>query len=91
MVQPCLSLGPILEEVVTSLGDRVSLAKVNVDRDPELSASYQVRGIPAVKIFREGEIVGNSWGPCPDRKSSQFLNPLCLTKTTTGETGRHPR
>ena len=70
---PCLSLGPILEEVVTSLGERVSLAKVNVDQDPELSASYQVRGIPAVKIFRDGEIVGEFVGALPRSEVESIL------------------
>ena len=52
--EPCKTLGPVLEEVVKSLGPGVALAKVNVDDNQELAMAFRVQGIPAVKVVRDG-------------------------------------
>ena len=57
---PCMMLGPILEQVVTQY--EVSLAKVNVDENRELAATYKITSIPSVKIFREGKMAGEFVG-----------------------------
>src|SRR5436305_6611453 len=53
---PCRTLGPILEREVAALGGRVELVKVDTDANPKLAARYEIRGIPAVKAFRNGEV-----------------------------------
>src|SRR5262252_3557888 len=62
---PCRVLGPILEREVAALGGRVELAKVDTDKNPELAARYDIRGIPAVKAFRGGEVVREFVGAQP--------------------------
>jgi thioredoxin 1 len=52
---PCQMLGPILKEVKDSLGDRVSIIKVDVDKNQELAAMQQVRGVPTMILFQNGE------------------------------------
>lgn len=52
---PCQMLGPILKEVKDSLGDRISIIKVNVDKNQELAAMQQVRGVPTMILFQNGE------------------------------------
>ena len=77
---PCRTLGPILEEVVTSLGDGVALAKVNVDENQELSTAFRVQGIPAVKIFKDGQIVQEFAGALPQAQIEEILRPLVSTE-----------
>ncbi len=78
---PCRTLGPILEEVVTSLGDGVALAKLNVDENQELAAAFRVQGIPAVKIFKDGQIVQEFTGALPQAQIEAILRPLISTET----------
>lgn len=52
---PCQMLSPILKEVKESLGDRVSIIKIDVDKNQEIAASYQVRGVPTIMLFQNGK------------------------------------
>ena len=66
---PCRVLGPILEREVAVLGGRVELVKVDTDANPALAARYDIRGIPAVKAFVNGEIAREFVGV----QSAEFL------------------
>src|SRR5439155_6216381 len=59
---PCRMLGPVLESEIEARDGRVELAKVDVDANPQLAAHYDVRGIPAVKAFRDGRVVAEFVG-----------------------------
>lgn len=52
---PCQMLGPILKQVKDSLGERVSIIKVDVDKNQELAAMQQVRGVPTMILFQNGQ------------------------------------
>lgn len=52
---PCRALTPVLEELGDDYADRVTIAKVNVDENPEASARYGVRSIPTLVLFQNGE------------------------------------
>lgn len=52
---PCKLLGPILKEVKDSLGDRVSIIKIDVDKNQQISSQYQVRGVPTMMLFQNGK------------------------------------
>lgn len=52
---PCQMLGPILKEVKDQLGDRVSIIKVDVDKNQELAAMQQVRSVPTMLLFQKGK------------------------------------
>lgn len=52
---PCQMLGPILKEVKDQLGDRVSIIKIDVDKNQELAAMQQVRGVPTMMLFQNGK------------------------------------
>jgi thioredoxin 1 len=52
---PCQMLGPILKEVKDNLGDMVSIIKVDVDKNQELAAMQQVRGVPTMMLFQNGK------------------------------------
>lgn len=59
---PCKMLGPILQEVKKHLGDRVSILKINVDKNQVLAAKYQVRGVPTMLLFKKGKQVWRQSG-----------------------------
>ncbi len=52
---PCKMQGPILEELKNKVGDAVNIVKVDVDRNPDISAKYQIRSVPTIIIFKNGE------------------------------------
>jgi thioredoxin 1 len=62
---PCRQIGPALEEIATEMDGRIKVAKVDVDQNPNTAASMGVRGIPALFIFKDGEVVSNRAGAAP--------------------------
>jgi thioredoxin 1 len=52
---PCQMLAPILKQVKDNLGDRISIIKIDVDKNQELTAKYQVRGVPTMLLFQNGK------------------------------------
>ncbi|MBU1117656.1 thioredoxin [Patescibacteria group bacterium] len=53
---PCQMLGPVIEEIAADLKDTVKIAKVNVDDNQEIATSYNISSIPAVLIFKNGQV-----------------------------------
>ena len=52
---PCKTLAPILKDVKTELGDGVKIVKIDVDKNQELAGKYQVRGVPTMMLFKNGQ------------------------------------
>jgi thioredoxin 1 len=52
---PCQMLAPILKQVKDSIGDRISIIKIDVDKNQELAAKYQVRGVPTMILYQNGK------------------------------------
>jgi len=73
---PCRALGPVLEREVEASGGTVELVKVDVDANPALAAEYGVRGIPAVKAFRNGHVVDEFVGALPPERVRAFVESL---------------
>ncbi|WP_276979080.1 thioredoxin [Flavobacterium filum] len=59
---PCQQLAPILKEVKDELGDNVSILKIDVDKNQQLAAQYQVRGVPTMLLFKNGKQVWRQSG-----------------------------
>jgi putative thioredoxin len=74
--EPCRSLGPVLEQEVAAADGAVELAKIDVDANPQLAAEYGVRGIPAVKAFRNGHVVDEFVGALPAPQVREFVERL---------------
>lgn len=54
---PCRQIAPIVEELGSEYAGKAKIAKINVDDNARIAAKYGVRGIPAIKIFKKGEVV----------------------------------
>lgn len=53
---PCKIQSPILKEVATELGDKVRVIKIDVDKNPEIAMKYNIRGVPTLMIFKDGDM-----------------------------------
>ncbi len=73
---PCRSLGPVLEKVVAEAKGKVILAKINVDETPNLAAMFRIEAIPAVKAFRDGQLILEFDGVLPEEHLRQFVQQL---------------
>ena len=73
---PCKTLEPVLDAEVAKRQGSVELAKLDVDANPTLAARFGIRGIPAVKAFRDGEVVSEFTGAQPPQAVSAFLDEL---------------
>ena len=73
---PCRTLGPILERVVAETGGKVELAKVDIDSNPQVAASFSVQSIPAVFAISGGKVVDSFIGALPESKVREFVAGL---------------
>jgi putative thioredoxin len=73
---PCQTLGPMLERAVAATDGTVELAKVNVDENPQISASFKVQSIPAVFALRDGAVVDGFVGAVPEAQVQLFIDRL---------------
>ncbi len=78
---PCKTLGPILEKVVAEAGGRVELAKVDIEANRGLAASFRVQSIPAVFAIRDGQVVDQFVGALPEAQVRQFVERVAPPPT----------
>jgi putative thioredoxin len=81
---PCRALTPVLEEQVSKRDGTVVLAKVDVDANPGLAATFRVQGIPAVKAFRDGQVVSEFVGALSPVAVETFLDELLAPPRIAG-------
>ncbi len=62
---PCKQIAPILEEIASELEGALTIAKVNIDENPQTPSKYGVRGIPTLILFKGGQVVGTKVGSVP--------------------------
>jgi thioredoxin 1 len=63
--QPCKMAAPILKEVKNSLGEKVRIIKIDVDKNPEISSAYNIRSVPTLMLFKNGQLKFNQAGVIP--------------------------
>jgi putative thioredoxin len=78
---PCRQLGPALETAAGAREGKVVLAKIDTDENPGISQSFAIQGIPAVKAFRDGEVVDEFTGALPPGQVEAFFDRLVPSQT----------
>ena len=73
---PCKMLAPVLDELVSESGGKITLAKVNVDENPGLAARYGIRSIPTVLFIKGGKLLGQVIGAVPKAQLKKKLDGL---------------
>jgi thioredoxin 1 len=71
---PCKMMSPILHEVKAAVGDRVTIIKVDVDKNREVAGQFQVQSVPTLIIFKQGKVKWRQSGVIPARELQQVLN-----------------
>ena len=71
--QPCKMVTPILKEVKKELGEKVKIIKINVDKNPAISAKYGIRSIPTLMLFKNGNVKFNQAGITPANKIKDLI------------------
>lgn len=70
---PCKQIGPALEEISDEMNDQVTIAKINIDENPNVASKYGVKGIPTLMIFKDGEIASTKVGAVPKNKIVEWI------------------
>ena len=70
---PCRQIGPALEEISAELGDQVTIAKINIDENPDAPAQYGVRGIPTMILFKAGAPAATQVGAAPKSHLKKWI------------------
>ncbi len=78
---PCRQLGPVLEKAAASRDGDVVLAKIDTDENPEIARRFDIQGIPAVKAFRDGEVVAEFVGAQSPSQVEAFFDGLVPSET----------
>ena len=71
---PCKQIGPALEELSEAYAGKVKIVKVNVDENPDSPAQMGVRGIPALFMFKDGQIISNKVGAAPKAALQSWID-----------------
>lgn len=70
---PCKQIGPLLDEIAVEMAGKVTIAKVNIDKNPATPQKYGVRGIPTMIIFKNGQPVATKVGSLPKSKIAEWI------------------
>ena len=70
---PCKMLAPILEEVAAEYGDKLTVAKLDIDNNPNTPPKFGIRGIPTLMLFKDGDVAGTKVGAMSKSQLMAFV------------------
>ena len=70
---PCKMIAPLLDEAADEYADRLTVAKLNIDENPNTPAKYQIRSIPTLMLFKGGEVQAQLFRAVPKKDLTDFL------------------
>lgn len=74
--QPCKMMHPVLEQVKAVLGDRIRIIKMDVDRQRQIAARYQIQSVPTLMLFRKGQVLWRQSGAMPKSDLLAAIDPF---------------
>ena len=73
---PCKMMAPILKELKENIGEKATILKIDVDKNPSLAQHFQVQGVPTLMIFQQGIVKWRQSGVVPSKQLQQVLEQL---------------
>lgn len=73
---PCRQIAPALEDLSREMGDKVVVAKINIDENPVTPSKYGVRGIPTLMLFKDGQVAATKIGALPKSKLYEWVESV---------------
>ena len=73
---PCQQMSNVIETLEETFGERIKIAKINVDRNPEISSKYGICGVPSFLIFKNGEIVFRDVGAKSEKQLKHMIEKV---------------
>jgi thioredoxin 1 len=73
---PCKMIAPALEEIAADMGEKLTIAKLNIDDNPQTPAKYGVRGIPTLIIFKDGQVAATKVGAMAKTQLAQWVESV---------------
>ncbi|NQV80242.1 MAG: thioredoxin TrxA [Alphaproteobacteria bacterium] len=70
---PCKQIGPALEEISNELDGKITVAKLNIDENPQVPGKYGIRGIPTLMLFKDGKVASTKVGALPKGKLLEWI------------------
>lgn len=70
---PCKMIAPLLDEAADQYEDKLTVAKLNIDENPNTPAKYQIRSIPTLMLFKDGSVLAQKLGAMPKKDLTDFL------------------
>lgn len=71
---PCKTMSPILEDVKLRVGEKASIIKIDVDKNQQAAAAYQVRGVPTLILFKAGKVLWRQSGVVQAKELEKIIN-----------------
>jgi thioredoxin 1 len=71
---PCKMIGPVLDEIAEEYKGKLTIAKLNIDENPDSPQHYGVRGIPTLMLFKDGEVEGTKVGALTKTQLAEFID-----------------
>lgn len=73
---PCKQISPALDEISQEMGDALTVAKINIDENPNTPTKYGVRGIPTLMLFKDGAVAGTKVGASPKGQIEDWIKSV---------------
>ena len=73
---PCKMIAPFLDDIAAEMGGKVTVAKLNIDENPQTPSKYGVHGIPTLMVFKNGQVAATKIGALPKSKLVEWVQSV---------------
>ncbi len=80
---PCQMMQPILKELATRVGDRATILKIDVDKNPQVSNTYQIQGVPTLMLFQRGRMLWRQSGVMNANQLERVINQFATAEVNS--------